>query len=323
MGIFMAAIAVFITLLAVTELCFYAYRNVRYPDKAKIRKRLKGLDQARETETNTFDVLKNHIYSDVPFLNTILLKMPSLEKLERLRLQANAAYPLGFFILLSLVLAFAFFAVGTLLSFGTFNASIMGAVALCIPYLYLRLKKQKRMEKFERQLPETLDLIARSLRAGHAFTSGMKIAADEFDDPMGPELDETLDEINFGVSVQDALQSLSRRIDCQDLKFFVVSVILQRETGGNLAEIIEGISSLIRERFKFQGKVRTLSAEGKLSAIILVGLPFFVVISLSFMKPAFLNILISEPSGRKAMGIAGIMMCIGIIIIRKMIRIRV
>jgi tight adherence protein B len=323
MSIVFPTIVTFIVLLVIIELCLYAYRNARYPDKAKIRKRLKGLGQPRDAETNATDVLKRHIYSDIPFLNKILLHLPSLERFERLRLQANATYPLGFFILLSLVLGLGFFSVGTLLSLGTLNALVMGAVALCVPYLYLRSKRKKRMEKFERQLPEALDLIARSLRAGHAFTSGMKIAVEEFDDPMGPELDETLDEINYGVSVQDALRSLALRIDCSDLKFFIVSVILQRETGGNLAEIIEGISSLIRERFKFQGKVRTLSAEGKLSAVILVGLPFFVVIALSFMNPNFLNILISEPSGRKALGIAGIMMFIGIIIIKRMIRIRV
>ncbi|UCF85086.1 MAG: type II secretion system F family protein [Desulfobacteraceae bacterium] len=323
MSIILVAIAAFVALFTIIELCFYAYRNARYPEKGKVRKRLRGLDRAMAPETQTFDVLKRHIYSDVPFLNRILLRLPSLEKFERLRVQANANYPVGFFILFSLVLAFTSFTVGTFLSLGIFNGLIMGLIALCIPYFYLRIKKQKRMEKFQRQLPEALDLIALSLRAGHAFTSGMKIAADEFDDPMGPELDDTLDEINFGVSVQDALRSLSVRVDCQDLKFFVVSVILQRETGGNLTEIIAGISSLIRERFKFQGKVRALAAEGKFSAIILVGLPFFVVIALSFLKPDFLNILISEPSGKKALGIAGIMMFMGIIVIRKMIRIKV
>lgn len=323
MSVLIIVAAAFVIILVVIELCFYAYRNERYSDKAKIRKRLKGFDQTGIRETESFEVLKRHIYSDVPFLNRILHSLPNLEKLERLRLQANASYPLGFFILLSLVLAFSFFALGLFFSTGILNASILAAVGLCIPYVYLRTKRQKRMEKFERQLPEALDLIARSLRAGHAFTSGMKIAALEFDDPMGPELEETIDEINYGLSVQDALQSLSFRIDCPDLRFFIVSVILQRETGGNLAEIIEGISSLIRERFKFQGKVRTLAAEGKLSAIILIALPFFVVILLSFLNPEFLSVLFSEPAGRRALGVAGIMMVIGVFIIRRMVRLRV
>ncbi len=154
------------------------------------------------------------------------------------------------------------------------------------------------MAKFERQLPEGLDLIARSLRAGHAFTLGMRMAADEYDDPLGPELKLALDEINFGISVEEALKDLAERIDCPDLRYFIVSVILQRETGGNLAEILENISSLIRERFKFRGKVKALSAEGKLSAIILLALPFFVFLALRFTSPEYIETLFTDPIGK-------------------------
>lgn len=323
MGILIPIVIGFVIVLVVIELCFYAYRNARYPDQTNIKKRLRGLSYTKDYEEKTSDILKRHIYSEVPFLNRVLHQITTLDRFERLRVQANASYPLGFFLLLSLVLGLAAFSAGTLLSLGLPIALVMGAIVLFIPYLYLRVKKEKRMGKFMRQFPEGLDLIARALRAGHAFTSGLKIAADEFEDPLGPEFDETLDEINFGVSVHDALKSLSYRVDCPDLKFFVVSVILQRETGGNLAEIIESIARLIRERFKFYGKVRVLSAEGRLSAIILVAIPFFVGIALSIMNPSYLQVLISEPGGRTAMAIAAVMMCIGIIIIRRMIRIRV
>jgi len=179
------------------------------------------------------------------------------------------------------------------------------------------------MEKFQRQLPEALELIARSLKAGHAFPSGMKLAADEFDDPLGPEFDETLNEINFGVSVPDALKNLTDRIDCPDLKFFVISVILQRETGGNLAEIIESLSYIIRERFKLYGKVKILAAEGKLSAIILVALPFLIMIVLRFINTDYINTLLSEPAGRIMSGMAAFMMLIGILVMKKMVNIKV
>ena len=131
----------------------------------------------------------------------------------------------------------------------------MAVVAASLPLFYVQDPKKKReWPDLKNSSPKDWDLIARALRAGHAFTSGMKLAADEFGDPLGPEFEETLDEINFGVSVPDALKNLARRVDCPDLKFFVVSVILQRETGGNLAEIIENLAHLIRERFKFRGK---------------------------------------------------------------------
>jgi tight adherence protein B len=151
----------------------------------------------------------------------------------------------------------------------------------------------------------------------------MKLAADEFDDPLGPEMNYTLEEINFGVSVTDALLHLAQRIDCPDLKYFIVSVILQRETGGNLAEIIEGTGRIIRERFKLQGKIRVLSAEGKLSAVILIGLPFVVVAVMRIVNPEYINTLFSEPSGRITAGIAASMMTIGVLVIKSMIKIKV
>ncbi|MBW1745720.1 MAG: type II secretion system F family protein [Deltaproteobacteria bacterium] len=144
------------------------------------------------------------------------------------------------------------------------------------------------MEKFQRQLPEGLELIARSLKAGHAFPSSMKMAADEFDDPLGPEFEETINEINFGVNVPDALKNLAERVNCDDLKFFVISVILQRETGGNLAEIIEGLAYIIRERFKLYGKIRTLAAEGK--GKIILGISAFMMALGIFVMKKLVNI---------------------------------
>jgi tight adherence protein B len=187
----------------------------------------------------------------------------------------------------------------------------------------LRRLKRKRIEKFRSQFPEALDLIARALKAGHSLNSGMKLAADEFGDPLGPEFDETLREINFGVSVADALKNFAGRIECPELKYFVVAVILQRETGGNLAELVESLAYLIREKFKFQGKVRTLSAEGRLSAIILVAIPFLFAIYLHFSNPEYLGLLFSAPIGRIMVAGAIIMMAVGMLVMKKMVTIKV
>ena len=178
--------------------------------------------------------------------------------------QANVKYTMGFFMLLTMALGFSGYLFFFILKKDMILSLLMGLACAGLPFLALRSKKKKRLAQFEKQLPEGLGLIARSLRAGHAFTSGMNLVAQEFKDPLGPEFEETLDEINFGVSVPEALKNMARRVDCPDLRFFVVSVILQRETGGNLAEIIEGLASLIRARFKFRGRVRVLSAEGRL-----------------------------------------------------------
>jgi tight adherence protein B len=191
------------------------------------------------------------------------------------------------------------------------------------PFLYLLILKQKRTAKFKRQLPEALDLMSRALRAGHAFTNGLRLAADEFDDPLGPEFSEVLDEINFGISVPDALRNLTRRIDCPEIKYFVVGVILQRETGGNLSELMGILAFLIREKFKFQGKVQTLSAEGRLSAFILILLPFLIAGWLQFSNPKYLAPLLADPLGKIMLIGAGVMMVIGIFVMKKMVTIEV
>ena len=322
MKILVPLIVLFVTSVFIIELFVYAYKTMRNPHRKVIQRRLKILSSS-EYGNDSHDITRKRMLSRVPLLNTILLHTPGVRSLERLLQQANVQSPLGVFILLAAVLALTGYLAGSLLTINRVIPLIIAASLVGLPFLYVTRKKKKRMDKFEKQLPEGLELIARSLRAGHAFTSGMKLAADEFDDPLGPELTATLDEINFGVSVSDALKNLARRVDCADLRYFVVAVILQRETGGNLAEIIESIGYIIRERFKLRGKIRILAAEGKLSAIILVAIPFLVIIVLRFLNPKYINALLFEPAGRIMGAVALFMMVIGIFVMKKMINIKV
>jgi tight adherence protein B len=151
----------------------------------------------------------------------------------------------------------------------------------------------------------------------------MKVAVDNFGDPLGPEFAQALDEINFGVPVADALRSLAFRVDCAEIKFFVVAVILQRETGGNLAEIIDNIAHIIRERFKFRDKIKVLSAEGKISAIILTVLPFIIFFIIRILNPDYVNSLFQDPVGIKIIYSALILVAIGIYIMKRMITIEI
>ena len=322
MKILVPLIVLFVTSVFIIELFVYAYKTVRNPHRKVIQRRLKKLSSS-EYANDPHDITRKRVLSRVPLLNTILLHTPGVRPLERLLQQANVQSPLGVFILLAAVLTLTGYLAGSLLTINRVIPLIIAAFLAGIPFLYVIRKKKKRMEKFQKQLPEGLELIARSLRAGHAFTSGMKLAADEFDDPLGPEFTETLDQINFGVSVSDALKNLAGRVDCPDLRYFVVAVILQRETGGNLAEIIESIGYIIRERFKLKGKIRILAAEGKLSAIILVAIPFFVIIALHFTSPKYINALFFEPAGRIMGAVALVMMVMGIFVMKKMINIKV
>lgn len=318
MNVLFFGVTIFVLSLLVIELCFHALSVFQNPDRALVRKRLsRSLAEGSQDTDNT--LLKKQVLSDVPFLNQILTKMPWFGKLQLTINQANMKYTLGFFILISLTFGLVGYLAGSALLKTTWQPALAALGLACLPYFHLLMKKKERMGKFEKQLPEALDLIARALKAGHAFTTGMKLVSEEFKDPIGPEFDETLDEINFGLSVADALKNLTRRVECLDLKFFVVSVILQRETGGNLAEIIESLAHLIRERFKFRRKVQVLSAEGKLSAVILLILPFVLFAGILFLNPDYMEVLITDPIGKTISTISIIMMVVGVFFIRRII----
>jgi len=322
MELLLIGIGIFVFGVVLIELITYAVRNMRSAKRAKIRKRLRKYAYTDSGKDRT-DILKKRIYSDVPFFNRLLWSIPGIKELDNMIIKANARYPMGLYILLALFLAALGFLVCTVLTRNQPLAVSLMVVCGCLPFVHLNRLKRKRIEKFKKQLPDGLDLIARALKAGHAFTGGMNLAATEFDDPLGPEFNETLEEINFGVSVADALKNMVGRVDCEELRYFVVGVILQRETGGNLAELIETLANLVRERFKFEGKVRTLTAEGRISAVILIALPFFLFGFLWFNNPNFLKPLFTEPIGKIMILGAVVMMIMGAIVMKKMVEIKV
>jgi tight adherence protein B len=317
--IIILGVVIFVITLLLIQGSLYALRAVSKPEARAIRKRLRVLSK---DEAGIPDILKKNMLVSVPLINSILMSIPGMNRFRLLWEQANVRYSMGWFLLLMASLALAGYAGCSLLTGTHVIRAATAVVAGGIPLLYLRFKKKRRVEKFKRQLPEALDLIARAMKAGHAFISGMDLVAEEFDDPIGPEFDKTLDEIKFGVSVQDALKSLAGRIDCPDLKYFVVSVIVQRETGGNLAEIITSIASLMRERFRLEGKIRTLTAESRLSAFILSALPFAIVFTLLLVNPEYMKSLFTDPMGRIIAGLAMIMVLFGIFVMRRMARMK-
>ena len=314
-------VLIFVACVFVIEMCHYAYSTIRNPDRGKIRKRLRTFASGKYG--NEASILRRRALSEVPFLNRVLSRIPLVRRLDRTLQQADVRYTLGFFVLLTIFLALIGLLAGSLITRNYAMSIIMAALFGGIPVFYVRSRKKRRMQKFQRQLPDALELVARALRAGHAFSSGMKLAAEEFDDPAGTEFEQTLAEINFGVSVSDALKNLASRVDCPDVKYFVVSVIVQRETGGNLAEIIESIAHLIRERFKLQGHIRVLAAEGKLSAIILLILPFLVLIALRFTNPEYISTLVTDPVGKGMAAAGAFLMIIGVLVMKRMVNIKV
>nr|WP_287412439.1 type II secretion system F family protein [Pseudodesulfovibrio sp.] len=293
-------------------------------DKAdqKIKSRLKALALTDANAENIDLVLREAAMSEVPWFNRLLEKMRWASSLERLVYQADAKGTAGVYLLACALLAVIGFYAGSFS--GRMVVSIaVGSLLGYFPIMRLKGMKRKRMNRFQQQLPEALDLMARALKAGHTFGGGMRMVADEFDAPIGPEFGQTLDEINYGMDVDKALLSLQKRVDCTDLKFFIVSVNIQRETGGNLAEIIAKIAELVRERFALFGKIRVLSAEGRVSAYILTALPFLLAGILYMLNPDYVSLLWKRELGQTMLWTSAISIGMGVLVIRKIIKIKV
>lgn len=202
-------------------------------------------------------------------------------------------------------------------------APIVGGIGMMLPTLFLRKKRAARMYKFEEMFPEALDLLSRAVKAGHAFQTAMNMAADELPDPVGPEFRKTFDQQNFGLPLRDALNAMTERVPIIDVKFFVTAVLIQRETGGNLSEILDNLSHVVRERFKVLRQVRVHTAHGRFTAWVLLALPAAVGLALQFINPEHMQLLFRESMGRTMLIGAAVMQTIGYFWIKKVIKIEV
>jgi tight adherence protein B len=201
---------------------------------------------------------------------------------------------------------------------------VLGGAAGCfLPFLFLKIKRTRRLRAFEEAFPEALDLISRALKAGHAFATGLKMVADEMSEPVGPEFRKTFDEQNFGLPLKDALSNLTERIPLLDVRFFSTAVLIQRETGGNLSEILENLAHVVRERFKILRQVRVYTAHGRLTGYVLLGLPAFLAVALAFINPEHMQLLFRERMGHIMLMAAAVMQFVGYMWIRQVVKIEV
>ena len=248
--------------------------------------------------------------------------LPGMQHLEQLIEQSGREVQPYRVVLLALALATL---IGLL--FGQWLSPLFGVLAglfgASLPVLVLLRDKARRLARFEEQLPDALMIMSRALRAGHPFSDAMKLVAEEMADPVGQEFRRTFMEINYGGDVRSALGGMLGRVSSVTVMVFVTSVMIQKETGGNLAELLDGLSSMIRDRFRFQRKLRTLSAEGRLAAWVLSLLPFALAGVLSLVSPNFLPMLTGHPLGQKMIMASFVMVIIGIFWMRRIVRIDV
>lgn len=317
------SVLVFIAVLLLLESFYSIWKSYKGPNAKKIETRLQALSASHDNSQQT-QLLKQRMLSEVPAIERFLLGISKAHRLDKFILQAGLDWTVSKLLLTCTALA----AIGyVVMAYGLHQASFISgltsAFLAVMPLLYVNHQRSKRLIKFEKQLPEALDLMTRALRSGHAFSSALQMVGDEMADPIAGEFRIVHDEVNFGVALQQALTNLSERIPLTDLRYFIVSVLIQRESGGNLTEVLGNLSRLIRERLKLLSKVRVLSSEGRLSAWIMGLMPFALAGAMNLVNPEFMSPLWNDPIGISIIQYMLILMFFGVLILRKIIRIRV
>jgi tight adherence protein B len=291
--------------------------------KRRLELRLHEVSSPAEADDESETVVRRIADGPLPAVERAVLKTQAGSKLALLIEQADVKTTPGGIILLSFGAA-SVAALATAL-FVPYLAvvPIAALVAGFLPFAWLRWKRTSRLRKFEEQFPEALDVLSRAVRAGHAFQSALGMAADELSWPVGPELKKAFDQQNFGLPLREALTQLSERVPILDVKFFVTAVLIQRDTGGNLAEILDNLSHVVRERFKIQRQVRVHTAHGRFTGYVLLGLPPFLAIALTMINPDHMAPLFRERIGQMMLETVLVMQVVGYFWIRRVMKIEV
>jgi tight adherence protein B len=318
----MAAIA-FGTFVLVAVLVFGLYWLLvgrgESEEQRVIRQRLKGAPLT--PAAGVASVLKpEERLSSLPWLNSMLSRFGVVTRpMARALSQADMRLTVGALLLLSCVAGLTAFALANALSRLVALAVFVGAVAAFVPYAWVRHKATKRIAVFEEQFPEAIDLISRALRAGHAFTTGLAMVAEEAPQPVAGEFRTLYDQQNFGMPMPDAMRAFAARIPLIDAKFFVTAVLTQRESGGNLAEVLDNLANVIRERFKVKRQVRVHTAHARITGWVLAGLPPALALAIALLSPGHFKPMLLDPLGIRMIMGALVLQVLGVMIIRRLV----
>jgi tight adherence protein B len=309
---------VFIAVSAVVGVLFFVFGE----GSAKTAERLDMLTGKRRREDEATTILKKTAL-DRDKKSLLEALTPNVPTLQKLIVQADANITPSTFMMISLVLGALGFTASWLAGVKVYLAPGLGILLAVVPFAWLLHKRSRRLKTFASQLPESLELVARALRAGHSLAAGLHVVAEEMPMPIAAEFNRVYEEQNLGIPIDDALRSMCERVPNLDLRFFVTSVCIQRMTGGDLAEILDKIGYVIRERFRILGQVQALTAEGRLSGVILMALPFLLFLVMMHIKYDYVEKLWTHPLGVKMSIGALIMQLVGALIIRKIVNIKV
>jgi tight adherence protein B len=323
----MPAILISFLVLVLVTLVVFAFISLLDQRSARarlIKERLANERKAPERHPEEeLALLRDEQLSQIPALDVMLRRSARVTEIQRMLTQGGlsmrAGNFLGFCALAGVVASIATYVLSKHVEIA-WMALLVGSL---LPYFYASFRRNQRFEKFEELFPEAIDTLARAVRAGHAFTTALEMISSEVAEPVAGEFRQLYEEQKFGMPVRDALLNLTERMPLVDVKFFVTAVMLQRETGGNLAEILDNLSYVIRERFKIQRQVRVYTAQGRLTMALLMGMPPIIVVVMLVLNPSFIRPLFNDPIGHTLLVAGIVLQTIGYFVIRKIIRIQV
>jgi len=293
--------------------------------QAIVRDRIEAVRKAErrgEIAVN-LELLRDEMVSSVPLLNRLMMNLSWTPRVQRFITQAGLKTKPGKVLLLSAIFGLATYMMADHFLGYALAAGGLGLVATTVPWMVVSWKRKRRMRSFEERFPEALDLLGRAVRAGHAFTTGLEIVSKESAEPVASEFRTCFEEQNFGLPMRDALLNMAERIPLVDVRFFVTALLVQKETGGNLAEILDELARVIRDRFRIYREVQVRTAQGRLTAVILIALPILMLIALEVMNPTYVRVLFRDPVGATLLGVAAVMQLIGSIVIWRIVHIEV
>jgi tight adherence protein B len=287
--------------------------------------RLEAIDRAsqRLRDVGPEELLKSDRLSDIPVLNRWLLRWRWPARLRDFLLQAGFETRPGRFSLWSAVLALFVYLLALHFSSSLPVSATLGVAAFFTPLAVIAVKRSRRLRRIEKAFPDVVDLLARVVRSGQPLAAGLEMIPRDSPEPVASEFRRVFDEYRLGLSQRDALRRLARRVPLLDVRFFVTAVVIQRESGGNLGEILDNLSGVIRERFKIYGEVRTRSAQGRLTAMLLIAMPLILMALLAFTNPTYLHPLFHDPTGKHMLLAAGLLQIVGGALLWKIVHIQV
>jgi tight adherence protein B len=309
---------------------FLTYTLFLFTSRASDKKRAilkERLADAIRTSAHSTDMdvqlARQELLSEIPWMNRALIKLQVSSKLKQMIDQADAHITVMRLILFSLTAGVLAFLAVSMVSASYLLMGFFAVIATAIPFLHIHAKRKKRLKKFVQLLPDALDLMSRGLSAGHAFTEALQMVSTEMPEPISTEFRKTYEEQNLGLSLKLALQNLVERVPILDLRMCVTAVLIQRETGGNLSELLEKVAYTIRERFRIMEDLKTMTLSSRWSAWLLCALPIFLAVYVSFMNPGYMDVMWRDARGNKLLAIAAIMQVLGMLMVQKIMKIRI